>query len=246
MFRDARVLVSCKSIISFIIENIIYSIRKLVNNYFKYFSMDLKHFGILVKAKRIKLGWSLDQLASHAGIKKSYLSRIENKGIAPSREVVSKITDALKFRNVVPYFTYDEDTNDDFKKTTSPNLIRRMHGIRLLQRGIPLSPRNNLAFMLISRYIRVQIRNTSHLEDHRKFLIDLLLQTTPEKIKDDEALKKYNDMLNRLIKINKDADELIRKAHKDQAALTEEIYPPLNRYEGDLTEEEVAKALKEK
>ena len=100
--------------------------------------------------------------------------------------------------------------------------------------------------MLISRYIRVQIRNTSHLEDHRKFLIDLLLQTTPEKIKDDEALKKYNDMLNRLIKINKDADELIRKAHKDQAALTEEIYPPLNRYEGDLTEEEVAKALKEK
>jgi len=52
-------------------------------------------FGKNVRSARIDKGWTQEQLAFEAGVKRGYVSEIENGKRNPSLDVVEKIADAL-------------------------------------------------------------------------------------------------------------------------------------------------------
>ncbi len=52
-------------------------------------------FGKNVRAARQKLGWSQEQLAFEAGIKRSYLSEVEGGKRNPTLDVVERIANGL-------------------------------------------------------------------------------------------------------------------------------------------------------
>jgi transcriptional regulator with XRE-family HTH domain len=204
--------------------------------------MDLKHLGILVKAKRLKLGLTLEKLAEQIGSTKSYLSRIENKGIAPSIKVVDDLSKVLGLKPFLSiHFKYDEDNwKRDKKDELTP--IRKML-FKHDRRQLHTSVLNNLAFNMLNEYAHIKQKENQHQENHRQFIVELLLKTDPNKLKDDEALKKYNDVINKIVKTSKESRLLMDNVYRDISNLVEQIHPPLKRFEGDLTEEDILKAL---
>lgn len=63
---------------------------------FMLLSMTLSElFGKNVRSARIDKGWTQEQLAFEAGVKRGYVSEIENGKRNPSLDVVEKIADAL-------------------------------------------------------------------------------------------------------------------------------------------------------
>jgi len=52
--------------------------------------------GRLIKLKRKKVGLTAEKLADRIGVDRTYISKIENHGLVPSKKILLKITSVLK------------------------------------------------------------------------------------------------------------------------------------------------------
>lgn len=55
-------------------------------------------FGELVRAERLKLGWSQDELAHRSGLNRVYMGEVERGEKSVSIETIAKIAAALKVK----------------------------------------------------------------------------------------------------------------------------------------------------
>lgn len=55
-------------------------------------------FGEVVRAERVKLGWSQDELAHRSGLNRVYMGEVERGEKAVSIETIAKIANALRMK----------------------------------------------------------------------------------------------------------------------------------------------------
>lgn len=109
---------------------------------------DFRNLGIAIKQQRIKQNYTREELSKKVGISKDYLSKIENKGQAPSLEVLRKIIQILNF-SIDPYFqsTINLDKSIQHKKLEkllyqyTPDELELIN--HMLEQGILFRENNN-------------------------------------------------------------------------------------------------------
>jgi transcriptional regulator with XRE-family HTH domain len=89
-------------------------------------------FGAQVKAYRMRLGMNQRELAKAVDIDFGYMSKIENKGLIPSREKIEELATALKLRDeerdsfIVLGGTIPEATEEFVKEPPTRQLLRSL------------------------------------------------------------------------------------------------------------------------
>jgi len=77
-------------------------------------------FSILIKTKRKEKKLTAEQLANQVGVDRTYISKIENKGIFPSLEVYARIAEVLDIKlsdfNANKYITTPDEFLTDLRK----------------------------------------------------------------------------------------------------------------------------------